>query len=138
MTGGAYMHPDEGNTSWMDGDVNCRDVDTTVFFPAQGSGHKKDWTAAKAICNGCPAQQPCLEYALRTNQTDGLWGGLTPDQRRKQLSDYRKTHRTCADCRTPIGHRGTGSKRCEPCQAVAARQRQYQWATRKRLESPPR
>jgi len=137
MTGGAYMHPDEGNTSWHT-QAACTSADTNIFYPAQGSGHKKDWAAAKAICANCQVKEPCLEYALATNQTDGLWGGLTPDQRRKQLSAYRKTHRTCIDCRTPIGHRGTGSKRCTDCQAAAQRQRQYEWATRKRLESPPR
>jgi hypothetical protein len=138
MTGPAHCHPDEGDTSWMNGELNCRNHGTDVFFP-KGKDHSRPrgaYDKALTICAGCPAQQPCLEYALRTNQTDGVWGGRTPDQRKQMRGPFMRTHRTCADCRTPIGHRGGGSQRCEPCQAVAARQRQYEWATRKRLESP--
>jgi len=141
MTGPAYMHPDEGNTNWMNNPhLPCRDVDISVFFPKgkDASRPRGVYDEAVAICADCPARQACLEYALRLNETDGVWGGRTPEQRRRLRGRYMAANRTCADCRTPIGHRGTQSKRCEPCQASAARQRQYEWATRKRLESPPR
>jgi WhiB family redox-sensing transcriptional regulator len=84
MTGPAHCHPDEGDTTWMNGELNCRDHGTDVFFP-KGKDHSRPrgaYDKAVTICAGCPAQQPCLEYALRTNQTDGVWGGRTPDQRR--------------------------------------------------------
>ena len=71
----------EGDTSWHT-QAACTTADTAIFYPAQGSGHKKDWAAAKAICDDCPVKQPCLQYAMRTKQEDGLWGGLTPTQRR--------------------------------------------------------
>ncbi len=137
MTGPAYMHPDEGNTSWHT-QAACTNADTNIFYPAQGSGHKKDWAAAKAICANCPVKQPCLEYALATNQTDGLWGGRTPDQRRKLRPAYRKAHRTCIDCRTTIGHKGPNCLRCDTCAFTHKRQRQYEHARLQRLGSPPR
>jgi WhiB family redox-sensing transcriptional regulator len=28
-------------------------------------------------CNGCDVAAQCLEYALRTDQRDGVWGGLS-------------------------------------------------------------
>ena len=139
MTGPAHCHPDEGNTSWMNGELNCRDHGTDVFFP-KGKDHSRPrgaYDKALTICAGCPAQQQCLEYALRTNQADGVWGGRTPDQRKQMRGTFMRTHRTCADCRTPIGHRGTQSQRCTDCQTVHQRQRQYEWAARRRLESPP-
>jgi WhiB family redox-sensing transcriptional regulator len=85
MTGPAHCHPDEGDTTWMNGPVNCRDHGTDVFFP-KGKDHSRPrgaYDKALTICAGCPAQQPCLEYALRTKAQDGVWGGATPDQRKQ-------------------------------------------------------
>ncbi|GAA3213908.1 WhiB family transcriptional regulator [Actinocorallia longicatena] len=33
--------------------------------------------AAKDICDSCPVWAACLEYALRTKQSDGVWAGHT-------------------------------------------------------------
>lgn len=50
-----------------------------LFFPIAGdNGHE-----AKAICEGCPVQQECLHFALSTNEIDGIWGGLSPRERRR-------------------------------------------------------
>lgn len=38
--------------------------------------------AAKA-CAGCPVIAECLERALRTGETFGIWGGTTPEQRQR-------------------------------------------------------
>jgi len=37
---------------------------------------------AKQLCGSCPVKQECLEYALRNND-DGVWGGMTANERRK-------------------------------------------------------
>lgn len=37
--------------------------------------------AVRAICKACPVVTQCLEYALRTGTTEGIYGGLTPSQR---------------------------------------------------------
>ncbi|MGA7272006.1 MAG: WhiB family transcriptional regulator [Acidimicrobiia bacterium] len=39
-------------------------------------------SAAKALCAGCPVAGECLTWAIETNQTDGIWGGHTPVERR--------------------------------------------------------
>jgi WhiB family redox-sensing transcriptional regulator len=39
---------------------------------------------AKAICNVCPVQEPCAEYALAISEPYGIWGG-TSEQDRKAL-----------------------------------------------------
>lgn len=39
-------------------------------------------TQAKALCDTCPVEQPCLEYAMATNQPFGVWGGKDARQRR--------------------------------------------------------
>ena len=36
---------------------------------------------AKGICHECPVKKQCFEYALRTNQRHGIWGGTSPEER---------------------------------------------------------
>lgn len=62
---------------WMR-DGLCQQVDPDLFFP-EGHGSTRD---AKRVCAVCPAQDPCLEYAL-THKVDGIWAGTTPSQRRQ-------------------------------------------------------
>jgi WhiB family redox-sensing transcriptional regulator len=38
--------------------------------------------AAVAGCLTCPLLQPCRRYALAAGERDGVWGGLTPAERR--------------------------------------------------------
>jgi len=51
----------------------CTTTDPEAFFPEQG----EFTTAAKKLCKQCPVQTECLTYALETNQTYGVWGGLS-------------------------------------------------------------
>ncbi|MBZ6085889.1 WhiB family transcriptional regulator [Streptomyces olivaceus] len=41
-------------------------------------------TEAKALCQACPIRAACLDHAIRTSETDGIWGGLTPKERSAQ------------------------------------------------------
>jgi WhiB family redox-sensing transcriptional regulator len=72
--------------SWMKYGL-CRHVeDPNIFFPEGPRGlpesvHKRI-AAAKAICAECPVQHHCLEYALGTGQTHGVWGGTTERERK--------------------------------------------------------
>lgn len=36
---------------------------------------------ALAVCAGCPVRAACADYADRTRQPWGIWGGVTADQR---------------------------------------------------------
>ncbi len=77
--------------SWMlEGD--CLYSDTDLFFPI-GSSMKtiKQVNQAKAICAECPVISECLEYAIRTNQDSGIWGGTTDEERKLIRRTYRKT-----------------------------------------------
>ena len=38
---------------------------------------------AKAVCDSCDAKDPCLDFALTTNQDSGIWGGTSEEERRK-------------------------------------------------------
>ena len=44
--------------------------------------------AAKKICNNCPVRLECANWAIRT-QEFGVWGSLTPEERRKKAKDMK-------------------------------------------------
>lgn len=61
----------------------CSDTDPDLFFPVGTSGPAIEQIEnAKAVCNECEAKQPCLEFALATNQETGIWGGTSEEERR--------------------------------------------------------
>ena len=37
---------------------------------------------AKAVCRNCPVWAECLGYALERDEAFGIWGGLSPRERR--------------------------------------------------------
>ena len=71
------------NDHWR-GQAACRDTDPDLFFPVGTTGPALEQIAtARAVCEACPVQEPCLEFALLTNQDSGIWGGTSEDERRK-------------------------------------------------------
>lgn len=71
---------DQDEISWRDR-AACRDLDTSLFFPDEGDyvGVEK----AKQFCAACPVSWECFSYAVWTNPSAGIWGGTTPDERRR-------------------------------------------------------
>ena len=64
--------------TWTD-QAACRGTDTEIFFPANADEEAE----ALSICATCPVRAQCLEYAVRNKEIYGIWGGTTPDQRRR-------------------------------------------------------
>ena len=56
----------------------CRDRDPDMFFPLD---HEVESEAIR-VCQGCPVQADCLEFALETGIRFGVWGSMTEKQRR--------------------------------------------------------
>ena len=71
-------------TEWMANGL-CAEKHPSIFFPSDGVGVEK----ARKICNECPMQTPCLEYALRNRIDHGVWGGTSERQRRRILKERR-------------------------------------------------
>ena len=67
----------------------CRFASTDLFYPPSDS----DASAAKAVCESCPVQEPCLEYALAVREPEGIWGGRTFAERRSILRRRRERQR---------------------------------------------
>jgi WhiB family redox-sensing transcriptional regulator len=76
------------DTEWM-ARGNCQFEPPERFFPSDGVGVE----IAKRICETCPVQTPCLEYALEQRIDHGVWGGTSERQRRRILKKRRLTTR---------------------------------------------
>ena len=86
LTGGASQPRATGlarGEDWRSA-AACQATDPDLFFPVSGSGKSLEQVErAKAICAACPVRRDCLAFALRIGQADGIWGGLTEEERRK-------------------------------------------------------
>ena len=64
--------------------ASCRDTDPALFFPVGTSGAALEQIAtAKAVCADCQVKDLCFEFALKTNQDSGVWGGTSEEERRQ-------------------------------------------------------
>jgi WhiB family redox-sensing transcriptional regulator len=68
---------------WMN-EGSCRFYPQALFFPPDG--HHTLSEAAREICNFCPVQLTCLEYALTHRLDDGIWGGTTGRERKRIIA----------------------------------------------------
>ncbi|MFE5026230.1 WhiB family transcriptional regulator [Streptomyces sp. NPDC056656] len=63
---------------------SCQDADPALFFPAHGLQLRDSQVeAAKRLCAACPVREECLVIAVRSDESDGIWGGTTPAERRR-------------------------------------------------------
>jgi len=61
----------------------CQSADPDLFFPISVAGPARvQVERAKAVCAGCPVRSDCLRYALAAGPLQGVWGGLTEEERR--------------------------------------------------------
>lgn len=71
--------PDTRSLRWQD-DALCAQTDPEAFFPEKGGSIE----TAKQICAMCDVREQCLKYAMDNNfDYDGIFGGLSPRNRRK-------------------------------------------------------
>lgn len=63
--------------------IGCQESDPDAWFPEEENGKGHKYREAKKICNACPVQSLCLEFALVNYEAHGLWGGLTPKDRQR-------------------------------------------------------
>ncbi|MCU1614691.1 MAG: Transcription factor WhiB [Frankiales bacterium] len=88
----SWLMPTGAVTEWLtlsalldeldDSDVPCR-ADPAAWWPDRKYLNSPTTNAAVMACEGCPARDACLAYALAADEREGVWGGLLPDERRK-------------------------------------------------------
>ena len=75
----------------------CRSTDPDLFFPVGTTGPAiSQIESAKAVCRTCPSLDPCLEFALATNQDSGVWGATSEEERRKLRRQWLARRRQAA------------------------------------------
>jgi hypothetical protein len=61
--------------TWDTSEAKCKEEDLRHFF-GEGS-----WRKAIKICETCPIQTECLNFAITYGIIDGIWGGKTATER---------------------------------------------------------
>jgi WhiB family redox-sensing transcriptional regulator len=65
-------------------DAQCADFPfPDLFFPESQEQTKDVRPMIKKTCNLCVHQSDCLAFAIDNNIREGIWGGLTPDERQQ-------------------------------------------------------
>ena len=66
--------------------ARCRGLPTAIFFASDGErgerrvAHEEQ---AKKVCRSCPVRRECLHYAVTSAEAWGIWGAMTPIERRR-------------------------------------------------------
>jgi len=73
-------------TDWRSG-APCGTVDADLFFDRAESCTFAE-EQAKIICHGCPVADECLDAAMLGREEYGIWGGMTPQERKRYTSSW--------------------------------------------------
>lgn len=71
----------------------CTGLNPDIFFPAKNGTSSE----AKAICSGCAVSAECLEFALKSDEQFGIWGGVGITERRKAINAEKSQHESAHD-----------------------------------------
>jgi WhiB family redox-sensing transcriptional regulator len=63
--------------------ANCLSADPSIFFSAK----LKERATALSLCNSCIVKDECLDFALKNESVDGIYGGLLGDERKALLKN---------------------------------------------------
>jgi WhiB family redox-sensing transcriptional regulator len=64
--------------------AKCAGVGPDEFFAEEhGSYGRLQW---RSLCPGCPVRGDCLSFAYLEDERWGVWGGFTPNARKKLLA----------------------------------------------------
>ena len=66
--------------AWMERGA-CRGLDPKLFYPPPGYNTR----AGRKICDHCPVEGECLEWAIGNKEWFGTWGGVSEERRRTMI-----------------------------------------------------
>ncbi|WP_234809173.1 WhiB family transcriptional regulator [Mycobacteroides saopaulense] len=64
----------------------CRIANRDLFYPADDerpTERRRREQRAREVCRGCVVATQCLAYALETEDSHGIWGGMTEAERQR-------------------------------------------------------
>jgi WhiB family transcriptional regulator, redox-sensing transcriptional regulator len=84
----------------------CRTADPDLFFPVSGGAPSaRDEAKALRVCARCTVRRQCLDFALRSGEAYGIWGGTTPGERtrarRRRSQQKRQRAAAGPSCQEP-------------------------------------
>jgi WhiB family redox-sensing transcriptional regulator len=94
-------------------DAACQRIDPEIMYPSHDTMAIR---AAKDVCRACPVVDACLAEALARGETEGVWGGMTPEER--ALHDLRLV---CSKCAVVFRPRNKLQRMCDYCRHVPRR-----------------
>lgn len=74
----------KASLAWRDS-AACKGIDPNVFVPNEGRGGltgRSTYAVARTFCAQCTVVQECLMFAVEENMEFGMFGGMTPRERR--------------------------------------------------------
>ena len=95
MTGGhaflplpaVFVRPVADEWEWQ-AQAHCRTVDPNIFFHPdneRGPARRLREERSKQVCRACPVMAQCADFALRSREPYGTWGGLSESERQRAL-----------------------------------------------------
>ena len=73
----------------------CLDADPELFFPTGNTGPALGQVEeAKLVCQRCEVIETCLTWAIEFGQDEGVWGGLSAEERRTLKRRTARARRT--------------------------------------------
>lgn len=99
------------------------DADRLLYALGHGAGCDALLDDARRLCQSCPVQAECLDYALTAGEDEGIWGGCTERERealrrRLKLPPTPRRAEPLQPCGTPAAHKRhlrAGEKPCQAC-----------------------
>jgi WhiB family redox-sensing transcriptional regulator len=68
-------------TTWMK-QAACRGIDPSLFYAERDEDTQHTNSGARQVCRTCPVRMECLLMAYENREEFGVWGGVTPGERR--------------------------------------------------------
>lgn len=99
---------------WMD-EALCAQVGWQMFFPSKG----QPAAPAKRVCQMCPVQVECLQFALDHAVAHGIWGGTSEADRRRLA--WKATPALTTRVRAEVKPKEFYDQRARQIQSMAAR-----------------
>ena len=69
----------------------CGSAEPDLFFPiSAAASNQVQVTEAKVLCARCLVRRECLDFAIRTRQMHGIWGGMTEEERYSAVKSHQQ------------------------------------------------
>jgi WhiB family transcriptional regulator, redox-sensing transcriptional regulator len=102
------------SAAWQDR-AACKGHQPDLWYPdgMQGQNDAYRYAAARVVCDTCPVKADCLAHAIANDERHGMWGGLTPTER-KALAKGRRRSEPDIDVGLPAD-----TRQCDTCTDTA-------------------